>query len=133
MRTLRRWLTVAAVWAVAASAIAVIALLEARSEDEPEGPSPASESQLARVRDDLTKRIDELEQQITQLPATDDVRKLDQRLKKVEDAAADTRADVRKVRSDLDALTTRVEDVEQAQEDAAADDSADTDTTETTP
>ena len=85
------------------------------------------------MRDDLTKRIDELEQQITQLPATDDVRKLDQRLKKVEDAAADTRADVRKVRSDLDALTTRVEDVEQAQEDAAADDSADTETTETTP
>lgn len=133
VRTLRRWLTVAGVWAVAASAIAVIALLEARSEDEPKGPRAATGSQLARVRDDLNKRIDELEQRIGQLPTGDDVRKLERRLKRVEDAASDTRGDVRKVRSDLDDLTTRVQDVEQAQEDAAADDSADTDTTETSP
>jgi hypothetical protein len=133
VRTLRRWLTVAGVWAVAASAIAVIALLEARREEEPKGPRAVTGTQLRGVQAGITERIDELETQIGQLPASADVRKLDRRLKRVEDAAADTRGDVRGLRGDLDDLSTRVDDVEQAQEDAAADDPENTETTETTP
>ena len=132
VRTLRRWLAVAGVWAVAASAIAVIALLEARKEDEPSGPAPVTGSQLARVQDDLTERIDELEGRIESLPTSGDVRKLERRLKRVEDAAADTRGDVRTVNTDLDELTTRVEDVEQAQA-AAANEQTDTETTPENP
>jgi polyhydroxyalkanoate synthesis regulator phasin len=130
VRTLRRWLAVAGIWAVAASAIAVIALLEAR-EEEPAGPEPVTGAQLGRVEDDLTERIDELEGQIEALPTSEDVRKLERRLKRVEDAASDTRGDVRRVRSDVDDLTTRVDDVEQAQE-TAANEGSGTDT-ETTP
>jgi polyhydroxyalkanoate synthesis regulator phasin len=130
VRTVRRWLAVAGIWAVAASAIAVIALLEARKE-EPTGPEPVTGAQLGRVEDDLTERIDELEGQIAALPTSEDVRKLERRLKRVEDAASDTRGDVRRIRGDVDDLTTRVDDVEQAQETAANEDSG-TDT-ETTP
>lgn len=129
VRTLRRWLAVAGVWAVAASAIAVIALLEARKEEEPTGPEPVTGAQLGRVEDGLAERIDELEGQIEALPTSEDVRKLERRLKRVEDAASDTRGDVRRIRGDVDDLTTRVDDVEQAQETAANEDSG----TETAP
>lgn len=134
VRTVRRWLAVAGIWAVAASAIAVIALLEARKEEEPKGPKAVTGSQLRSAQDELNQRIDDLESQIGALPTSGDVRKLETRLKRVEDAASDTRGDVKKLRSDLDDLSGRVDDVEQAQEDAAADDTnTDTNTTETTP
>jgi septal ring factor EnvC (AmiA/AmiB activator) len=132
VRTLRRWLAVAGIWAVAASAIAVIALLEARKEDEPRGPAPVSGAQLGRVQDDINERIDELEGQIEALPTSNDVRKLERRLKRVEDGAGDIRGDVRSVNSDLDDLTARVEEVEQAQENAA-NEPQDTETTPENP
>ena len=133
VRTLRRWLAVAGIWAVAASAVAVIALLEARKEEEPKGPKAVTGTQLRGVEEDLTQRIDELETRVEALPTSDDVRKLERRLKRVEDAAADTRGDVRSVRNDLDDLGGRVDDVEQAQEDAANQDTGETNTTETSP
>ena len=131
VRTLRRWLAVAGVWAVAASAIAIIALLEATKEDEPAGPRNATASELGRVQRDLDKRIDNLESQMEGLPQSSDVGKLQNRLKKVEDGASDTRADVRKLRSDLDDLQGQVDDLEQ--QSTTPDSGAGTDTTETTP
>jgi septal ring factor EnvC (AmiA/AmiB activator) len=131
VRTLRRWLAVAGVWAVAASAIAIIALLEATKEDKPAGPRNATAGELGRVQRDLDKRIDDLESQMQGLPRSSDVGKLENRLKKVEDQASGTRADTRKLRSDLDDLQGQVDDLEQ--QSTTPDTGTNTDTTPQNP
>lgn len=115
LRTLRRWLVVAGVWAVAASAIAIIALLESTKE-EPIGPRGVSASQLGAVQRQLDQRIDRLESRLDGLPTTRDVAKLDRRLKRVENRASGTRDDLSGLRKDLDDLDQRVGDVEQQQQ-----------------
>jgi TolA-binding protein len=131
VRTLRRWLAVAGVWAVAASAIAIIALLETQKDDKPSGPRNATATELERVQRTLDNRVDQLESQIKNLPQSSDVSKLNARLKKVEDQASDTRGDVRKLRSDLDDLTGRVDDLEQ--QSTTPDAGTNTDTTPSNP
>jgi septal ring factor EnvC (AmiA/AmiB activator) len=115
MRTLRNWLIVAGVWAVAASAIAIIALLE-NTNDEPTGPRGVTASQLNRVQQDLDQRIDRLESQIEDLPQAKDVSRLDRRLKRVENGASDTSDRIKTLNGDLDDLQQRVDDLEQQQE-----------------
>ena len=128
LRNLRRWLVVAGVWAVAASAIAIIALLTADDDDSPRRPPGAvTGSQLSGVQRDLDERIDALEKQVRGLPQTDDVAKLENRLKSAEDRASSARSDVKAVRTDLDDLQQRVDDVEQRQQDNSSD--GDTSTT----
>jgi septal ring factor EnvC (AmiA/AmiB activator) len=112
LRTLRRWLAVTGVWAVAASAIAIIALLES-SKDEPAGPRGVSAAQLGRVQQNLDRRIDRLVSLVDKLPRSSDVAKLERRLKRVEDGAAGTRDDVKALSGDVDDLEQRVEDLEQ--------------------
>ena len=85
IRSLRRWLAVAAIWAVAATALGVIALLEANKDDSADQTQAAGE--LGRVQRQLNSRIDDLESRIDELPTSDDVSKLDARLKAVEDDA----------------------------------------------
>src|SRR5829696_4136056 len=60
IRSLRRWLAVAAVWAVAATALAVIALLEANEGDSADDRTRAAD-ELARVQRQLNSRVEELE------------------------------------------------------------------------
>ena len=85
IRSLRRWLAVAGIWAVAATALGVIALLEANKDDSADQTKAAGE--LGRVQQQLNSRIDDLESRIDDLPTSDDVSKLDGRLKAVEDDA----------------------------------------------
>jgi TolA-binding protein len=103
IRNLRRWLAVAAVWAVAATALGVIALLEANKDDSADQTRAAGE--LGRVQSQLNSRIDDLESRIDELPTSDDVSKLDGRLKTVEDK-------VDKSTTATDRLASRVDDVE---------------------
>ena len=84
IRSLRRWLAVAAVWAVAATALGVIALLKANEDDSGEQARAAGE--LGRVQRQLNSRLDDLESRVDELPTSDDVSNLDGRLKSVEDA-----------------------------------------------
>jgi septal ring factor EnvC (AmiA/AmiB activator) len=133
VKTLRNWLVVAGIWAVAASAIAIIALLETQKDDTPTGPRSATAAELEDVQDKLASRINALDSKIQDLPQTSDINKLNSRLKKVEDQASDTRADVRKLRSDLDDLSGRVDDLEQTATTPNSGDDTNTDTTETTP
>jgi polyhydroxyalkanoate synthesis regulator phasin len=117
LRTLRRWLVVAGVWAVAASAIAIIALLTANSNAQPKrSPGAVTGSQLSGVQRDLDERIDALEKQVKTLPRSDDVSKLEKRLKTAEDRANGARDDVKAVRTDVDDLKQRVDDVEKKQQ-----------------
>lgn len=127
LRSLRRWLVVAGVWAVAASAIAIIALLSARNNDQPKrSPGAVTGTQLTRVQRDLDQRIDALEKKVKAAPSSDDVSKLQDRLKTVEDRSDSTRSDLKAVRRDLSDLTKRVDALEKQQQSNAG-----TDTTTT--
>jgi hypothetical protein len=116
LRSLRRWLVVAGVWAVAASAIAIIALLTANDNQSKRSPGAVTGSQLSGVQRDLDERIDALEKQVKTLPRSDDVSKLEDRLKTAEDRANSARDDVKAVRTDVDDLKQRVDAVEKEQQ-----------------
>jgi septal ring factor EnvC (AmiA/AmiB activator) len=128
LRSLRRWLVVAGIWAVAASAIAIIALLAANDNAQPKrSPGAVTGTQLTGVQRDLDQRIDALEKKAKSAPSSKDVSKLQDRLKTVEDRSDSTRSDLKAVRSDLDDLKKRVDNVEKQQQQS----STGTDTTTT--
>ena len=111
VKSLRRWLIVAGVWAVAATALAVFALIQANQEDEAGREEAAGE--LGRVQRQLNSRIDELEQRIEGLPSSEDVSKLEDRLGQVEDDASQATQDVERLGNRLDDLEGRVDELEQ--------------------
>jgi TolA-binding protein len=116
LRSTRRWLGVAAVWAVAATALAVFALIEANKNDDAAQTQAAGE--LGRVQRALNDRIDELESRIDELPTSDDVAKLDGRIKDIEDAADGAATDTERLGGRLDELEGRVDQLEQEVADA---------------
>jgi predicted nuclease with TOPRIM domain len=129
IRSLRRWLLVAGVWAAAATAIAVIALVTA-SQDDSEEIGAQTASQIGRVQRDLNERLDEIEERLGDLAPAEDVTRLDNRLKKVENAASKTSNRLDAIADDVDDLQTRVEELEQQAEtpEPEADAGADTET-----
>ena len=112
LRSTRRWLAVAAVWAVAATALAVFALIEANKEDDTARTQAAGEA--GRVQRELNGRIDKLESRVDELPTSDDVRKLESRINDVEDASDKAATNVERLGNRLDDLEGRVDDLEQA-------------------
>jgi septal ring factor EnvC (AmiA/AmiB activator) len=112
IRSLRRWLAVTAVWAVAATALGVFALIEANKDDDSGRTQSAAD--LARVQKDLNSRIDDLESRVDDLPTSDDLSKLDGRIKDLENKADRTTSDLDKLNGRVDDLEQRVGDLEQA-------------------
>jgi chaperonin cofactor prefoldin len=110
IRSLRNWLLVVAVWAVAATALGVIALIEANKDDD--GTRGVSAGQLARVQRGLNARIDRLESRLATLPTSDDVSKLDGRLKAVERRADKAATNTERLGGQIDDLGGRVDDLE---------------------
>jgi outer membrane murein-binding lipoprotein Lpp len=109
--TLRRWLIVAAIWAVAASAIALIALL-----DDDGGGGGGSSNSLSRVESRLNDRIDKLENDIQEATSGgNDVSDLRQ---EVDDLQADVdqlkgQADtVRGLQDDINTFNDKLTDFE---------------------
>ena len=114
LRSLRRWLIVAAVWAVAATALGVIALIQANdAKNDTEGRTQSA-ADLARVQRDLAGRIDDLKSQVDGLPTSDDLQKLDGRIKDVEKKADGTGSAIDKLNGRVDDLEQRVDDLEQS-------------------
>ena len=111
VKSLRRWLIVAGVWAVAATALAVFALIQANQEDEAGREEAAGE--LGRVQRQLNSRMDDLEQRIEGLPSSEDLSKLEDRLGQVEDDASQASQDVERLGNRLDDLEGRVDELEQ--------------------
>src|SRR3954451_23201100 len=117
VRDLRRWVIVAGVWAVAASAIAIIALFSGNDSSNDTGKTSTDVSaQVARVQRNLDKRIDDLDSKIQDLPTSDDVSKLETRVKDAEDKAGSAATDAKDARSKASGLESRVSDLEQAQQ-----------------
>jgi septal ring factor EnvC (AmiA/AmiB activator) len=129
LRSLRRWLIVAGVWAAAATAIAVIALVQANKDDDTEKLGEQTASQIGQVQKELNQRLDEIESRLGDLAPAEDVTRLDNRLKKVEDSASKTTERLDTMADDVDDLQRRVEELESS----AGTDTTGTDTTETTP
>jgi septal ring factor EnvC (AmiA/AmiB activator) len=130
LRSLRRWLLVAAVWATAATAIAVIALIaadNAREDNTQAGRQSArTTAQIAGAQRRLDQRLDELERRMDELPSAEDVSDLGNRLKRVEEADGQTSDQLEELTSSIKDLESRVKSLEQASPDT-------TDNTETTP
>ena len=126
IRSLRRWLAVAAVWAVAATALGVIALLKANEDDSADRTAAAGE--LGQVQRQLNSRIDDLESRIDELPTSDDVSKLDGRLKSVEDGLDKNTAATERLSGRVDDLEGRVDDLETRVEELESSDSGTTTT-----
>jgi hypothetical protein len=124
IRGLRRWLIVTAVWAAAATALGVIALIQANKDDTSGRTQSAAD--LARVQRDLAGRIDDLKSQVDALPTSDDVSKLDNRIKELE-----TKADKSASASDTDKLNNRLDDLEQRVDDLESSNESQTNTTTT--
>jgi septal ring factor EnvC (AmiA/AmiB activator) len=114
LRSTRRWLAVAAVWAVAATALAVIALLEANQEEDTARTQAAGE--LGRVQRGLNERIDELESRIDELASSEDVSNLDDRLGELESRVDQIQSGNERLSGRVDDLETRVEELEQSSE-----------------
>jgi len=110
LKSTRRWLAVAGVWAVAATALGVIALIQANKDDD--SGKTQSAADLARVQKNLSNRIDDLESRVDDLPTSDDVAKLDGRIKDVEKKVDTTGSDVDKLNGRVDDLESRVDDLE---------------------
>jgi uncharacterized coiled-coil protein SlyX len=114
LRTLRRWLLVVSVWAVAATAIAVIALVVANRFDEDELNTRTAD-QIRDVQRNLENRIDDLESRIGELPTSEDISDLDNRLGEVEDRVGTTSDRLDRLGARLDDLDQRVEELEQTE------------------
>lgn len=127
LRSLRRWLIVGAVWATAATAIAVIALIAANNarEDNTEAgrQSARTAEEIGAAQRRLDQRLDEIESRLDELASADDVSELETRLNGVEDADTPTVEELEELSGSVDDLEKRLETLEEAPADG----------TETTP
>ncbi|MBA3359443.1 MAG: hypothetical protein H0U20_08325, partial [Thermoleophilaceae bacterium] len=89
LRALRRWILVAGVWAVAATAVALIALLDTSGDDAERTATGAANSatEAREAQGRLDKRLDKLDARLGDLPQAEDVSNLQSRLLKIEGEA----------------------------------------------
>jgi septal ring factor EnvC (AmiA/AmiB activator) len=110
LRTLRRWVLVAGVWALAATAVGLIALL---ADDDPEPAREESGTREAQqVEQSLGRRIDELESQLEDADTSGDLRRLNRRLQQLEDDVAQAADDASRASDSAEELGGRIDDLE---------------------
>lgn len=123
LRSLRRWLLVAVVWATAATAIAVIALIAANNarEDNTEAgrQSARTAGEIGAAQRRLDQRLDEIDGRLDELASAEEVSALETRLKRVEDADTPTAEQLEELSGSVDDLETRLESLEEAPPDSA--------------
>ena len=94
MRRLKRWLAVAIVWAMAGSAVGVIALIETRSGRDEEARTTATA--LSRLQNSLERRLDSLERKLDEQSKRVD--KVEGSLEEANSSASSPRARARRSR-----------------------------------
>jgi TolA-binding protein len=112
VRWLGRWLVVVAIWAVAASAVAILALVDTRNQETDKDRTARLEKQVNGLRQDLVTRTGRLQTQLESLPKSQDVARLEKRLAKVENDTAKASADAKKATTKLADLEGRVKTLE---------------------
>jgi chaperonin cofactor prefoldin len=125
----RRWTIVALVWAVAASAIAVIALIQAgNNNDNNSSTTTTSTGQTVSPKDlqdfqnQVNDRLDAFSRRLNDTASSGDVQKLDKRLSQVEDDLSKAQSDsgkqsdsITQLQSDVKDLQNRVDQLESQQ------------------
>ena len=127
VRASRRWTIVALAWAVAASAIAVIALIQ--SSDNSSGNQPAQTTQsvtpkqLQDFQGQTNDRLDAFSRRLSDRAAEADLQKLDKRLSKAEDDLSQAQDGeskqidgITQLQADVKDLQQRVDDLEAQQQ-----------------
>ncbi|MFL5841410.1 MAG: hypothetical protein ACJ77Z_13260 [Thermoleophilaceae bacterium] len=123
VRATRRWTWVAFAWALAASAIAVIALITANDNDtgnQPAQTTPDLSGQVRQFESQTNDRLDQFSRRLNDRAAQSDVQKLDKRLSTVEDDASKSQQAetsqsdaVKQLQADVKDLQQRVDKLEQ--------------------
>jgi len=128
LRSVKRWLAVTAAWAMAATAIAVVAFVIASDDDQMR--ERADSAVLANARDlrQLDRGLDALDTRVARLPTPGVLARVEQRLKVVERANASFDDRLRGLLRLIRALIERVETLEQAPEAAPTTTSGETTT-----
>ena len=127
VRTNRRWTIVALVWAIAASGIAIIALVNANDNSSDNQPAQTTQSvspkELQDFENQVNDRLDAFSRRLNDTAAQADVQKLDKRLSQVEDDVSQVKGDSRKtndtvtqMQADIKDLQQRVNDLETQQQ-----------------
>jgi len=112
VRTLRRWLLVVGVWAVAASAVGLIALLESRETSKEAEESAELAVEVGRLRGDLRKRLATLDDRVGSAPSAEDISKIEDRLNQSEDDSQQAVQDAEDAREKIEDLEKRLDDAE---------------------
>jgi len=126
VRASRRWTWVALAWAIAASAIAIIALVQdnKNSSDNNQTTSQSvTPQQLQDFQKQVNDRLDAFSGRLNDTASTADVQKLDKRLTQVEDDASKAQTSetkqsdaITQLQSDVKDLQNRVNDLETKQQ-----------------
>ncbi len=121
VRASRRWTWVALAWAIAASAIAVIALINSNdtSNDKTTTTAPTTDqtAQIEKFVKDTNDRLDAFSRRLNDKAAQTDVDKLDKRLTNVEKGASQAKDDAAQQAKDIQQLQTDVKDLQQRMDD----------------
>jgi predicted nuclease with TOPRIM domain len=122
VRTSRRWTWVALAWAVAASAIAVIALIQDSNNNS--GDKQSTQTTQAVTPQDLNAfkketndRLDAFSGRLKDTASEADLQKLDKRLAQVEDDVSQVKDDAGKQADSITQLQTDVKDLQQRVDD----------------
>jgi peptidoglycan hydrolase CwlO-like protein len=114
VRASRRWTWVALAWAIAASAIAVIALVTGdKSGSNNTQTSPDLTPRIDKLEQDTNARLDAFSRRLNDKAAAADLQKLDKRLTTVEDDLTKTQDDLTKQSDAVTQLQTDVKDLQQ--------------------
>lgn len=125
VRASRRWTWVALAWAVAASAIAVLALVQGTNEDDsaPAQTTPDLTPRLESFEKETNDRLDAFSRRLNDRAAQADVQKLDKRVQRAEEDASQAKDDageqadsVTKLQADIEDLQQRVDELESQQQ-----------------
>jgi septal ring factor EnvC (AmiA/AmiB activator) len=130
VRASRRWTIVALAWAVAASAIAVIALIQAGNNDDSKANTQTQTTQTVSPKDfedfqkQVNDRLDAFSRRLNGTASAADLQKLDKRLATVEDDLSQVQDDsgktndgVTQLQADVKDLQQRVDELESQQQD----------------
>jgi peptidoglycan hydrolase CwlO-like protein len=130
VRSTRRWTWVAFAWAIAASVIAVLALIQAGKDDNNSTSTQTTTSsqqvppEVQSFVKQTNDRLDAFSRRLNDTAAQADVDKLDKRVTQVENDASQAKDDTSKngdditqLQSDVKDLQQRVSDLEQQQQD----------------
>lgn len=124
VRTSRRWTIVALAWAVAASVIAVLALIQAGKDDNSNTNTTTQTTQATvspkdfqDFQNQVNDRLDAFSRRLNDTASAADLQKLDKRLAAVEDDVSQIKSDSGKTSSSVTQLQADVKDLQQRVDD----------------